>query len=119
MSGNNQSAAIGARVPAPLVIALTDAAGNPVANQTVIFKVAQNDGMVVAGGAPGSSVLATTDAQGRASAVWTLGHRAGAGGNSVEAYTVGFEGVAIFTASGTQGAAGKIVVDAGNDHRSA
>jgi hypothetical protein len=81
----------------------------------VIFKVAQNDGMVVAGGAPGSSVLATTDAQGHASAIWTLGHRAGAGGNSVEAYTVGFEGVAIFTASGTQGAAGKIVVDAGND----
>jgi hypothetical protein len=115
VSGNNQTGAIGAPVPAPLVIALTDAVGNPAANQTVIFKVAQNDGLVAAGGAPGASVIATTDALGHASAHWTLGHRAGAGGNSVDAYTVGFEGVAIFTASGTQGTAGTIVVDAGSD----
>jgi hypothetical protein len=80
-----------------------------------VFKVAQNDGMLSAGADPGATVIATTDAQGRASALWTLGRRAGAGGNAVDAYSVGFEGVAIFTATGTQGHAGKIVVDTGND----
>lgn len=33
----------------------------------------------------------------------------------LEAYSVGFEGTAIFTATGTQGTAEKIVVDTGND----
>ena len=75
----------------------------------------QNDGLLTAGATPQPTVAATTDSQGRAEARWTLGHRAGAGGNAVEAYAVGFDGTAIFTASGTQGAAGKIVVDTGND----
>src|SRR2546426_157525 len=115
VSGNNQFAAIESLVADPLVVALTDALGNPVPNQPVIFKVSQNDGTLVAAGGSGASVSATTDARGRASAQWRLGHRAGAGGNSVEAYSVGFEGIALFNATGTQGAAGKIVVDTGND----
>ena len=64
---------------------------------------------------PAPTVIATTDAQGQAQVQWTLGMRAGAGGNTVEAYSVGFDGTAIFTATGTQGPAGKIVVDTGND----
>lgn len=116
LSGNNQSAPIGAAAPAPLVVTVTDASGAPVAGKPVIFKVTQNDGLVAVGGvAPASSVVATTDGEGRAQVQWTLGNRAGAGGNSVEAYSVGFSGTAIFTASGTQGAAAQIVVDAGND----
>ncbi|PYR79117.1 MAG: hypothetical protein DMF86_04405 [Acidobacteria bacterium] len=104
LSGNNQSGTIGATVAAPLVVALTDAAGNPVANEQVIFKVTQNDGLVASGGPPAATVIATTDAQGQARAQWTLGHRAGAGGNAVEAYSVGFDGTALFTATGQQGA---------------
>jgi hypothetical protein len=115
VSGNNQSGAVGSTLPAPLVIALTDANGLPVPNKPVIFKVIQNDGMVGAGGQPGPTVIATTDGEGRAQAQWKLGLRAGAGGNSVEAYSVSFEGTALFTATGTQGAAGKIVIDTGND----
>jgi hypothetical protein len=114
-SGNNQAGMIGALLPAPLVVALTDATGNPVPNQPVIFKVTQNDGMVAAGGPPTPSVIAMTNVQGQAQVQWTLGARAGAGANAMEAYAVGFSGMALFTATGTQGPAGNIVVDSGND----
>lgn len=80
-----------------------------------MFKVTQNDGLVAAGGVPSPAVSTTTDAQGHAQARWTLGNRSGAGGNALEAYAVGVPGTAIFTASGTQGAAGRILVDTGND----
>ena len=66
-------------------------------------------------GTPQPTVAVTTDSQGRAEARWTLGHRAGAGGNAVEAYAVGFDGTALFARARRQGAAGKIVVDTGND----
>ena len=66
LSGNHQTGAIGALLPTPLVVALTDATGNPVANKPVIFKVTQNDGMVAAGGPPAPAVIATTNAQGQA-----------------------------------------------------
>src|SRR5439155_22578599 len=115
VSGNNQSAAIASPVAAPLIVELRDRAGQPAANQPVVFKVSQNDGVVSGAGAPGPSAIATPDTQGRASAHGTLGHRAGAGGNALEAYAVGFEGVVLFTATGEQGTAGKIVVDTGND----
>ena len=46
ISGNNQSGAIGTVLPAPLVVALTDAVGNPVPDKPVIFKVMQDNGMV-------------------------------------------------------------------------
>jgi hypothetical protein len=115
VSGNNQSGVIGSLLPAPLVVALTDATGSPVPNKPVIFKIIQNDGMIAAGGPPAPSVIATTDAQGQAQVQWTLGARAGAGANAVEAYAVGFEGTVFFAATGTQGLAGKIVVDSGNE----
>jgi hypothetical protein len=115
LSGNNQTGAIGSQLASPLVVVLTDAAGNPVPNKPVIFKVTQNDGMVTADGQPAPTVIATTDGQGRAQVRWKLGMRAGAGGNTVEAYSVGFEGTAIFTAVSMQGPAGKVVVDTGND----
>ena len=115
ISGNNQTAIVGSVAPAPLVVAVTDAAGTPVPNKQVIFKVMQNDGMVSAGGPAVPTVIATTNGQGQAEVQWKLGMRAGAGGNLVEAYSVGFSGTAIFTATGTQGPAGKIVIDTGND----
>jgi hypothetical protein len=115
ISGNNQTGVIGSALSSPLVIALTDSSGNPPANKPVIFKVTQNNGMVSTSGAPTATLVATTNAQGQAQAQWTLGMRAGAGGNSVEAYSVGFAGTAIFSASGTQGTPGLIVIDSGND----
>lgn len=115
VSGNNQDGVIGSVLASPLVVAVMDAAGNPVAGQQVIFKVTQNDGLLSAGEPATPTVLTTTDANGRAQVIWKLGMRAGAGGNSAEAYAVGFEGTVIFTATGGQGLAGKIIVDTGND----
>lgn len=115
VSGNNQTGIIGSNLPAPLVVAVTDSAGNPVPNKPVIFKVTQNNAMVSSGGAAAPTVVAATNGQGQAQVLLTLGLRAGAGGNSVEAYSVGFDGTAIFTATGTQGPAGKLVIDTGND----
>jgi len=115
VSGNNQTAIIGTTVPAPLVVALNDENGNPVSNKPVIFKVTQDDGTVSTGGNFAPSAIVMTDAQGFAQAQWKLGMRAGAGVNSVEAYSVGFAGTAIFAATGTLGPAGKIVIDTGNN----
>ena len=115
VSGNNQSAVIGTAVPAPLVVALTDENGNPVSNKPVIFKVTQDDGTLSTGGNFAASAIAMTDPQGLAQVQWKLGMRAGAGANSVEAYSVGFAGTAIFAATGTLGPAGKIVIDTGNN----
>lgn len=115
VSGNNQTAIIGTAVPAPLVVALNDENGNPVSNKPVIFKVTQDDGTVSTGGNFAPSAIVMTDAQGLAQAQWKLGMRAGAGVNSVEAYSVGFAGTAIFAATGTLGPPGKIVIDTGNN----
>jgi Glucodextranase, domain B len=115
ISGNNQTATMGSAVPAPLVVVLTDSDGNPVPSKPVIFRVTQDNGMVTTNGTPAASAIAVTNVQGQAQAHWTLGMRAGAGANSVDAYAVGFEGTAIFTATGTLGPAGKIVIDTGNN----
>ena len=115
ISGNNQTGTIGSVLPAPLVVVVTDQNGDPFPNKPVIFKVIQDEGMVNAGGPPAPTVITNTDAQGQAQVQWKLGMRAGAGGNTVEAYVVGVSGTAIFTATGTQGPAGKIVIDTGND----
>ncbi|HEX4915824.1 MAG TPA: hypothetical protein VFV51_17820, partial [Vicinamibacterales bacterium] len=113
--GNHQTGAIGSPLPVPLVIALVDASGNPAPNVPVIFKVVQDDGLLTTGSTPQPTVSVITDSQGKAEARWTLGHRAGAGSDAVEAYAVGFKGTALFAASATQGEAAKIVVDTGND----
>jgi hypothetical protein len=120
VSGNNQTATIGNSLRAPLVVALTDTAGNPAANQTVIFSVLQDNGMLnVGAGAPAASVMATTNAQGQAFATWKLGMRSGAGSDAVQAYSVGFNGTAVFTATANQGPPGMIVVDSGNNQTAA
>jgi len=114
LSGNNQSSAISSQLANPLVVVLEDSAGQPIPDTQVIFKVVKNDGLLAANGQSAPSVLTTTDALGQAQVVWTLGSRAGAGANAAEAYAVGFGGTALFTATGTQGVAGKAVVDAGD-----
>ena len=115
ISGNNQTGPIGTALSAPLIVALTDSSGKPAVNKPVLFTVTQNDGMLAtAGGKPAASVLATTDAQGRATATWTLGMRSGAGSDGVQAYSVGFSGTAVFTATASPGPAGLIVIDSGN-----
>jgi hypothetical protein len=66
VSGDGQVGEAGAPLPAPLVVRARDRLGVPVAGASVRFEVLEGGGSV----APST---ASTDAQGRASAVWTLG----------------------------------------------
>ena len=50
VSGNNQSAPVSTVLPAPLVVALDDGLGHPVANTPVVFRVTDNNGIVTGGG---------------------------------------------------------------------
>ncbi|MGA7410119.1 MAG: choice-of-anchor X domain-containing protein [Bryobacteraceae bacterium] len=109
VSGNNQTGSINAPLGQPLVVQLLDGAGTPMASQTVVFAVKQNNGLL--GGTTGAkSVL--TDTQGQARVTWTLGSRSGSG-NLVEASVAGVQGTAIFAAAGLAGTPTRIVVDAG------
>ncbi len=111
VSGDGQSGVISTALPQPLVVALLDAAGQPVVGRTVVFKVRGNDGSLDPGR---RQVAVTTDSAGRAAVRFTLGTWAGAGNQVVEAAAVGFSGPAIFTATALHGAPALIVVDAGD-----
>jgi hypothetical protein len=110
VSGDLQEAQIGTRLPAPLVVEALDVAGQPVPGQTVVFRVAGNNGFL---DDLERQMVVTTDAQGRASVEFTLGTRAGAGGQRVEAAAAGFSGPVAFTASGLVGPPAMVVVDSG------
>lgn len=71
VSGDGQSARQGRALAEPVVVQVNDGGGSAVSGVAVTFSPAAGDGAVD----PGS---ATTDASGRASAVWTLGDRPGA-----------------------------------------
>lgn len=124
VSGDNQTGVIGAELPAPLVVHLSDGNGNPVADKTVIFKIVENNGILNVGAdlrvrppepAEVRSIAVQTDAQGQAQAHWKLGTRAGAGNHRVEATAVGFDGVALFGATALTSLPDKINVDAGSN----
>jgi hypothetical protein len=119
VSGNNQTGSIGGLLTQPLVVALEDATGSPVAGENVVFKVIENNGTITTGTASARSLIAVTDAQGLAQVSWSLGTRAGAGNNIVEAVAVGFAGTALFTATGLPAAPDKINLDAGNNQTGA
>lgn len=66
VSGDGQSGPPGSPLADPLIIEVVDGKGNPVENVLVQFSVTQGDGKL-------DPETATTDQQGRAQAVWTLG----------------------------------------------
>jgi hypothetical protein len=70
VSGNGQAGTAGRALTAPFVVSATDANGNGVAGASVTF-------VITGGGGALSIVQATTDAQGRASTILTLGPAAG------------------------------------------
>lgn len=108
-SGNNQTSTINSPLPAPLVVQLTNATGQPASGVPVTFRVTENNGLVNALPA----VVVNSDAQGRAQVTYQLGSRSGAGGNRVEAFASGFQGTALFTASATPATPARIIVDSG------
>jgi hypothetical protein len=111
VSGDGQSAVIGTPVAQPLVAMLLDAAGQPVAGKTVLFRARGNDGRL---NGAGRDVAVSTDATGRAQAQFAVGTHAGAGNQIVEATAVGFSGPARFVASALPGSPALIVVDSGD-----
>jgi Carboxypeptidase regulatory-like domain/Glucodextranase, domain B len=110
-SGDHQQAVIGTLLPTPLTAVLLDAAGQPVPGKPVLFAVRGNDGSLD-GGKRQIAVLA--DANGQASAHFTLGTRVGAFNQIVEAKAVGFRGPVFFHATALAGRPALIVVDSGS-----
>jgi uncharacterized Zn-binding protein involved in type VI secretion len=119
-SGNSQTSTIGTVLPQPLIAQFLDAAGRPVANTPVVFRVTAQDGTLGTSTMSGqSSVTTNTDAQGLATAQFTLGTHVGSGNNLVEASATGIPSTALFSASATSTAAALIVPDSGNDQTGA
>jgi hypothetical protein len=115
VSGDLQTGSIRSALAAPLVVSLTDAAGQAAAGRTVVFRITGDDGSLRDGATSGRSLAVQTNAQGRASVSWTLGDRAGLGKNRVRASSAGFTGEALFTASAQHGAATRLQLDTGNN----
>ena len=88
ISGDAQQGEVAAPAAAPLVVKLSTAAGDPVANGQVLFAITDNNGTLShpsadAVGPNGRELLFITGADGLAHANWTLGDSAGAGKNRV------------------------------------
>lgn len=95
--GSAQSGVAGQPLALPLVVAATTATGTGVAGVAVTWAVTGGDGTL-------SATLTTTDAQGRASVLLTLGPTAGGDIDSVTASADGLAGSPVtFTASATAG----------------
>jgi hypothetical protein len=119
-SGNNQSGPIGTALAQPLVAQLINAAGQPVPNTPVVFRVIAQDGTVSSSPGPGlPDIAVNTDAQGLASVSFTMGSHSGAGNNLIEASSAGVQATAVFSASATATGASLINVDSGNNQSGA
>ncbi len=101
VSGDSQSGIVGQALAAPLVVRVTDAYGNGVANQAVSFSTT--------GGGAVSASAPRTDAAGNVQVVATLGTTAGA--QLFQAQRAGLSGSpVVFTGSALPGAAASLVV---------
>ncbi len=109
--GGGQSAVIGTVLAQPLVAVVQDAVGQPVPGKTVLFRVRGGNGTLDGGR---RDLGVTSDANGQALVHFTLGTRAGAGNQVVEASAVGSGPPAVFLASALPGAPALIVVDSGD-----
>lgn len=115
VSGNGQSAPVMAPLAEPLVVRTTDLFGNPAAARTVTFEVSRNSGTL--GDQQARTLQATTDANGQASATFTLGDTSGEGNNRVRVTGVGIVGEVEFCATGQPDAADKILMVSGDNQR--
>ncbi len=105
VSGNNQSARVGAILPEPIVVQVARPDGLPLANKLVMFEVIRSDGRVRTDGISFTNqpIQVRTDANGQASASWELGLDTGFGNNRVEVTSTSVVGTAAFYASAMTG----------------
>lgn len=118
VSGQNQTAQIGNKLPEQLIVKLVDGSDAPIAGETVVFRVTQGAGIV--GSTPetsGRAIIATTDAEGIARTEFQVGYRTGVANHKVRAKVVGVENEVIFPASATSVTGDKISVNSGNNQR--
>jgi len=105
LSGDGQTGAPGTTLPAPIVVAVSDADGNPVSGAAVTW-------VVTSGGGSVDPTTSTTDAAGHASTTWTLGSSVET--NTVQAVVSGV-GSATFTAHAVAGAPAHIRIISGSN----
>ncbi len=116
VSGDGQSATISTALPAPLVVAVSDAAGQPQNNAQVVFQVVRGNGTLEGGV---RAAVVRTDAQGHASIHWTIGSRAGVGVDRVRVTAVGVAGEVSFSTTALTGLPAQIDVASGDRQRGA
>ncbi|HEV8348496.1 MAG TPA: carboxypeptidase regulatory-like domain-containing protein [Vicinamibacterales bacterium] len=119
VSGDHQTAPISTTLPEPLVVRLLDAAGAPVANRAVTFRVVKSEGTLTNGDEQVQQRVVMSDEQGNAASTFTLGSRSGVGNNQISASAVGFAGTIIFAESATVGPPAQINIVSGTDQRGA
>jgi len=108
VSGSSQTGTVGQALPQPLVVKVTAASGAGVSGVSVILAV-------TAGGGHLSATSVSTDAQGVASVVWTLGTKPGTKNDTTTAGVSGLAGSpVIFVASANVGSASQIASSSGN-----
>ena len=101
VAGDRQQAPVTKPLQTPFQVRVLDAYGNPVANQSVLFKVKAGDGSL--SGATQRAVL--SDANGIASAQFTVGTKSGDANYSVEASASFAASSVLFLAGATPGPA--------------
>jgi hypothetical protein len=106
VSGDQQLVVVGTEAPLPLVVRAVDASGNPLAGQTINFRV-------LSGGGSLSGSSAVTDAQGQAGVRWTLG-KVTADSQQVEAQAGTTGPTLVFRATARSGNPSTIAYFAGN-----
>ncbi len=94
-AGAGQTGSTGAELTFPFVVVVTDAGNNRLEHVPVTFHVREGGGSF----AGQNAITATTDSDGRALAVLTLGNETGNDNNIVEATINGVAAAAVFTAS--------------------
>ena len=108
-SGNNQSTAANSAFGSPLVVAVKDANGNPVANASVTFTAPSSGASAKFSGA----ATVQTDASGSATSP-TLTANATAGNYNVNATVTGAAAPAVFSLTNTAGSASTITATSGS-----
>jgi hypothetical protein len=118
-AGNGQSGLVKTTLTQPLVVAVTDDLGNPVAGRVVTFEVTRNSGTLrtASGALPRRSVQVPTDGAGRASVLLTLGDTSGEGNNRVRATGLGVAGEVEFCATARGADPDKILMTMGDNQR--
>jgi hypothetical protein len=100
-SGNNQTGTVATALASPLVVSVTNAAGQAQSGTTVTFSVLEGGGSV-------STANVVTGANGQASVTWTLGNLVGT--NRVQATSTGIGSIEfIATATGAVPVSGQTV----------